>query len=246
MDTNRKFIGVVNGKTYTSVEDYNKAFLYALGQNCGKDAVIARIELSPVNAVQEPYDHCLPDFDLDELTGVTETDAHIIDDFIKQDLSADRAKEILDRAHNMNTSDRADLDTDVKDMIESIRTDIEDNNHAHTTLLESMKRNEQETNKLSQEINQLRTKLDNLKKDKNKIQTQINITEGADRILRASFGFYKNLDKYLNRGQQTDDSDAKSDAKVTGRTVEKGNPGFILDHDQKEVARKLFQEIFGI
>jgi len=236
MDTNRKFTGVVNGKTYTDVSDYNKAFLDALG--LGGD-VTAHIELKSEDAVQEQvYDHCLPDFDLDELTGVAETDAPIIDDFIKQELSTDRIKEILDQASKMNTADCSDLDADVKDMIESINTDITDNNHAHSALLKS-KAN------IDREISQLHTKLDELKEKGNMIQTRINITEGADRILRATIGFYNNLYKQLNRIHPADDMHNRV-GKVTGRTVEKGNPGFILDHDQKEVARKLFKEIFGI
>ncbi len=240
MDKNSKFVGTVNGKTYDNIQDYNKAFTDALGK---KELVTASIEFKPANIEPEQtYDHCLPDFDLDELTGVAETDAPIIDDFVKQVLSADRIKDILDQAYKMNATDRAELDDDVKDMIKSIQVDIEGNNRAHTNLLKDMKRNEQEMNQISQEINEIRAKLDNLKKAKKTIQTQINITEGADRVLRSSLEFYDTLCKRLSRGRRLNDPNIK----VTGRTTEKGNPGFILNHDQKEIAQKLIREILGI
>ncbi len=233
MDGNRTFVGKVNGKTYYSIEDYNMAYLDAIGKD---GTVTASIEFKPAHTEQEQaFDYCLPDFDLDELTGVAETDTPIIEDFIKQDLASDRIIDILDRSDKMNAKDRAELITDVKDMIESIKADINDNNRSHSSLLKSMASNEQE-------INQIRAKLDSLNENKNKIQTQINITEGADRILRASHGFYTSLYEDLNSRLPADDSHNK----VTGREVEKGNPGFILDHDQKEIARKLFKEILGI
>ena len=246
MDTNRKFTGVVNGKTYTDIEEYNKAFLDALGRNGGQDAVTAQIEFRAGDTDQEQsFDYCLPDFDLDELTGMTETDTPIIDDFIKQDLASERIIDILNQSDKMSTNARAELSSYVKDMIESIKADINDNNRSHTTLLKDMAVNERETN-------QILSKLDNLKKGKNKIQAQINIIEGADRVLRASLGFYSALyedlnsrlrvDEDLNSRLRTDDPSAR----VSGRAVEKGSPGFILDHDQKEIARKLFKEILGI
>ena len=242
MDANKKFTGVVNGKTYTDIAEYNQAFLEALGQN---GAVTAHIELAPADDEQEQYDHCLPDFDLDELTGVTETDDKVIDDFIKHELSADRIKEILDRAGKMNASDRSELDADVKDMIESISVDIKDNDHAYAALTKNKASNDQEINKLSRDINQLRAKLDTLNETKNRIQTQIHITEGANRILRTSLGFYKTLYNcrgHLYKGQPAEEPGIKT----AGRTVDPGNPGFVLDHDQKEIARKLFKEILGI
>ena len=245
MNKTRIFVGKVNDKTYDNIEDYNKAFRDAISKD---GTVTASIEFKPVNVEQEQtYDRrptnfeldeltgMLPDFELDELTGVAKTDTPIIDNFIKQDLSSDRIKDILDQASKMNATDRAELVADVKDMIEGISTDIEDNHSVHTTLLKDMASNEQE-------IDQLQTKIDDLEEYKKTTQTQINITEGADRVLKASYGFYKTLYEGLIGKRPVDNSHTK----VTGREVEKGNPGFILDHNQKEIARKLFKEIFGI
>jgi hypothetical protein len=233
MDKNRIFVGKVNDKTYDNIEDYNKAFLDAIGKD---GTVTASIEFKPANVEQEQtYDPCLPDFELDELTGTAETDTPIIDNFIEHALSTNRIQDILDQANKMNTVDRAELVEDVKDMVESIQVDIEDNNQVHTGLLKYMSDNEQE-------INQFQAKLDDLKEYRNKLQTQINITEGADRVLNASHKFYDALYKGLNSRRPM----TGSGVKVTGRIPEKGNSGFILDHNQKEIARKLFKEIFQI
>ena len=270
MDENRTFVGTVNGKTYDSVVDYNRAFRDALGKN---GTVTASIEFKPANqeALRDDrdrlntrnefvtrdkpgvlrYGRTWPFFDLDKLRGTAEVDEPTMTNFLETYMSPTVRDSLIRTIQNCGPVAQERLRGELNNLISRLKEDFDKNLEAHNKLIQTriqkLERRadvQLEFNRLQQKLHKMERELDSIQDEIAAIETKDNITEGAGRVLDREIGFYSDISQSVGGGR-TDKMRQKLNPNVTGRTVDKGNPGFILDHDQKELARKLFKEIFG-